>query len=385
MTSSLLSFALVVLLIAAIQPRQALSSQEQEGAGLYRGNYIALKWLHGNGPGVLKFDPQLRYIATGTRRGLQLWTLSTDLAEAELSYEFDTKRSREVIGGVATKGGFVFIVDQPYPDGDELAGYKLLMWSPERKELKRLQWGDEFGKNVFTNPDGTELARFRTRYQTDTSNSVALVEIYNLDGQQTKVLTVKLDETPTGIFPPIIMDRLHNLYVAKQNCEQTRRVLAVLCSNSRAYEILSDGRELLLEKFQAVGQPQRPIPLLLNDGTSVATYVRDESSGGRYRIEYYRECKLLKAANDPVAEDASDARLAITGDGKGVVTQAVSGEKKGLVKVWDIETRKVSEIATLPPITHIFPWVQGKYAPIWSSSDGQTYQGGLLEITRASD
>ncbi len=377
--TKILSVAIVGLLVAAIQPVSPEEIGAQQEPGLFTGRYIPLRWLGGE-PGVLKLDPQLRYIGRGVVQGLQVWALSPDLAQGELSYEFQRIRSREVIGAAATKAGLVFIGDYPWPDGAEPAGYKLFLWDPERKELKRLKWGDEFGKNIFTNPDGTELARFRAHHQEWTSNYVDSVEIFDFVGN--KIRSITLNKRIGNFFSPTIMDSRNNVYVVAQNHEQTRRFLAVFQSDTQSYEVFKDS-ELLLEKFQGVGQPQRPIPLLLRDGATVATYAYPAIAGGRYSIQYYREGKLVKSVNDPVPMDAVEARLATTGDGKGVLTQVTGGDKKGLVKVWDIETGKYSEIATLPEVRYVFPWVQGKYAPIWTSPDGQTYKAGVLEITRS--
>lgn len=125
-------------------------------------------------------------------------------------------------------------------------------------------------------------------------------------------------------------------------------------------------------------------PSILKDGVTFVAYIREEGTG-RYLLHYYREGKLVKSVSDPVPNGDMHCRLAVTSDGKGVVTQTISGKKKGLVKVWEIETKKDAETVTLPPIHYVFPWVQGKYAPVWTSSDGNTYEGGLLEINRSND
>lgn len=291
------------------------------------------------------------------------------------------KTGREIVGAATTKEGLVLIIDYPFPDKSVPAGYNLFLWSPSKQAPERLEWGDEFGKNIFTNPDGTKLARFRTRQQPWTSNYSTTVEIYNLEGK--KLSTIIPTNRKGKFLRPTIMDSRDNVYVVAQNQEQTKRLLAVFQSDTQTYEVFQHS-ELLLDRSQGAGQPQKPVPVLLNDGATVATYIRNEKDGGRYCIQYYCEGKLVKTVNDPVPNDAGEARLAITSDGKGVLTQVVSGKKKGLVKVWDVETGKSFEILTLPLIAHIFPWVQGKYAPIWCSSDGRTYEAGLLEITRTN-
>ncbi len=379
-------FTLIACTLAVVRGFSTRGEGSGATGGAYNGKYIPLKWA-GSSKNVWSsvLDPQLRYFVKIDNGRIQIWTFSADFTSGEIVYDngdrgnepLQRESQYEATGfAVATKGGLAYVADYPYASHGESSGYKLLLWNPESRETKRLPWGDEFGKLILANPGGTEL----TRFHPESDKRQAVVEICNLNGQPIRRFKVE-GELPNSMCGLFLMDKWDNIYVSERRRDQTNCVLGMIRSDKKSHDVISRGTQLLQRDSQTAGELYKSTPLLLADGSTLATYVRDVKDG-RILIEFYREGKLVKSANDPVPNDGAEARLAITADGKGVMTQRTSGDEKGLIGVWDIETGKYSEIVKSTEVRYVFPWVQGRYAPVWTTTDGETYEGGILEISR---
>lgn len=292
----------------------------------------------------------------------------------------DMRGAREIISFTSVTNGLVYVVDYPFRDGTETAGYKTFFWDAELKRSIRLIWADDvFGKALLTNPSGTGLSCYSTEYIVATSNSVPLIRTYDLKGQILKTARAKTSMSEETGFT--VVDGSNSVYLVQQNQAQTRRFLGAILSDGIVYPNCDKDGDLLVSPFQGLSEPTRPGPVLLSDAMTVATYVHSRSNN-QYCIRFFRKGTLDKSVADPVPANPSESRLCITGDGQGVVTQIVDGKDKGLVRVWDIATRRVSSIAVLPPVRYMFPWVQGSYAPVWCVQDGTAFDAGILEINR---
>lgn len=364
----------------------------------YVGKYTRTKWIEGpNDWGNIVLDPQLRYLAKINAIGLYIWKISPGFVSGDLVYDNVKKYEYEVERGLAaaTRDGLAFVAAYPHPQTNEPT-FRLLLWEADSGRIKELQRRDEYLAHIFTNPDGTKLIRLIARMENEFFENgtyhppkvgEAGYEIRDLDTGKIQFIDLLHGEKLNTAFA-VGMDSSNNIYDVVQSTNEPRDIarsdlfLRFLQAGGEKRIALSRQNEPLLTNWKKVGLPQKPLPLLLNDGLTVAAFVKNETSNGSYSIQYFREGKLVKTVNDPVPNGAGEARLAITSDGKDVVTQVTSGKKIGLVKVWNIETKKDSEITTIQPITHIFPWVQGKYAPVWTSTDDHTCEAGILEITR---
>ena len=308
---------------------------------------------------------------------IHIWACSNDFASAQLAYDNMRPDKRDVEyearpHAAACTNGLLFIGDFPFGKDQ---GARELLWHTEGGEIQRLSRNEQElvlheGIFVLGNYDGTGFLRCRSSYSEKLHAKEIFAEFCDLSGKPVK--DFKVAAVFTNFPSPVLMDNRSNIYCIEANTDGTRRSLGMINPN--------DGSYTLLVRGNLAGQA----PLLTRDGITVATYVHKTDFGNSLSVQYYRAGKLVKSANDPVPENANEVRLSITSDGEGVVTQVTSGEKKGLVKVWNIESGKTSEIDRLPEIRYIFPWVQGKYAPVWTSSDGKTYEAGLLEVTRSN-
>ena len=382
----------IVWQIAAAQETRQITHAPQKQYGTYAVKYWRLDRLD-DGLSFFALDTGARYIASGAG-GIRVWRCGQDFAlEGPVYSSPQDRRSRYDVQSLdATSQGLTWMAAYDSPAPNE-PGNKLLLWDTSAAAVRELKWGRDYKFHV-ASPDGTRVALFLpfSVYEKNPKKAELVIDVFDLDGRRVK--TIEVNKTEMGdIGLPVLMDKWSNFYLGREEPESRSEfapmkvLLGFVRGDTGKYTVVSRTNEVLVTNMlwprssYKVFPLYKTTPLILDDGATLATYVYDEGNG-RYFIGYYRDGKLVKSVNDPVPNGAAEVRLAITSDGKGVVTQAVSGEKKGLVKVWDIETGKSSDVTNAPPVRYIFPWVQGRYAPIWTSSDAQTYEGGILEITR---